>query len=206
MSSSDTSNTRPDNVINASPFSCRHLSWAERKLNVKFIHQQPQTADSGGRSEALWLPEWEQEWRPKREECNSASCHPPNRGSGGEKSWERRARLFSLSAGVQKAQPGSSGHVSTSCPRKTNRAVCRAPGEFIHAPSAGHSFFQRKYSYYVDVLQRQRQWCLFYLKAAEEIRRGKHTNIVSLLETAELNTILLFFVGGFYLVKMITNR
>lgn len=89
MSSSDTSNTRPDNVINASPFSCRHLSWAERKLNVKFIHQQPQTADSGGRSEALWLPEWEQEWRPKREECNSASCHPPPTKEVEERNHER---------------------------------------------------------------------------------------------------------------------
>lgn len=85
----------------------------------------PQIVYFGGTSEALRLPEWELHWRPKVW-GESVSLMPL-----GEEVEDRKYRAESQAASQKGwasclSQPGTSGHVSTSCPQKTNQALCRA--------------------------------------------------------------------------------
>lgn len=107
-------------IWNHPSFSCIRF-W--RGYGLKQLWRQK--VFSGGTSEALRLPEWEQDWRPKVW-GESVSLMPL-----GEEVEDRKYRAESQAAS-QKAwasclsQPGTSGHVSTSCPQKTNQALCRA--------------------------------------------------------------------------------
>lgn len=83
----------------------------------------PQRLSLGSTSEGLWLPDWGQDWRPSDWE-ESVSPLPL-----GEEVEDRKRRADSQAAS-QKAwasclsQPGTSGHVSTSCPSEKQTRHC----------------------------------------------------------------------------------
>lgn len=85
------------------------------------------------------LPEWVQCRRPKRPRGESLSLMPLR-----EEVEDRNNRAQSQAASPQSrasclSQPGTSGHVSSSCPQKTSRALCCVLLEHASAPSTGFS-------------------------------------------------------------------
>lgn len=96
---------------------------------------------SGDTSEPLRLPEWEQDSRPKslKGECVSNSSE---RGSGEQKIQSQAASQKAWASCL--SQPGTSRHVSTSCPGKNKlcgeRSSVHAPVERGRTPTAGYSF------------------------------------------------------------------
>lgn len=118
----------------------------------------PQKVYFGGTSESQRLPEWQQDCRPKVW-GESVSLKPL-----GEEVEDRNNRAESQAAS-QKAwasclsQPGTSGHVSTSCPQKTSQALCR---EFVCLRAGGNMatlhlqvayFPALGFIFWVDILQ-----------------------------------------------------
>lgn len=126
---------------------CCWWGWRPR-LFSKFMHKIQKLwflrVDSGDTSEALLLPGWRVGLEAKKFEGRACLWFPRDRKWRTENA-ERRARLRLEARASCLSQPGTSPHVSTSCPCKTSQALCGAL-VCLHlrcALSAGYLFLIR---------------------------------------------------------------